>query len=281
MKIVRELLKHPKINVNAVAKKDNLTNPFWVESFDKLKHYDYDTDINLEEKIKLTPLFFAEIFGKTQIAEELLKHPKINTDSSLKKIIPNFFKEELEKEINSKKFEKELEKALQKQKKLCNELLEKIIDEKQNNQIIKKLEETQKALEDLKKSKRNEKLYKEKQETEENKKISEEIIKEIEEYINSKEFQKKLKNNFISELNKYFKENKELNEFSKIIQNNRDLVKEKQNELVKEALKIKLWDFIITNRDLGEIFDNSEQTILKHIKELNPKLDFLKKNGRM
>ncbi|WP_215826810.1 hypothetical protein [Spiroplasma endosymbiont of 'Nebria riversi'] len=61
------------------------------------------------------------------------------------------------------------------------------------------------------------------------------------------------------------------------MQNYRNLTKEKQNELVKELVEIKLWDFIIINRNLGEIADNSEQTILKHVRELNPKLDFLKK----
>ncbi len=45
MEIVRKLLKYPKINVNAIAKKDNLINLFSVEIFDKLKKY--DTDINL------------------------------------------------------------------------------------------------------------------------------------------------------------------------------------------------------------------------------------------
>ncbi|WP_342278092.1 ankyrin repeat domain-containing protein [Spiroplasma endosymbiont of Nephrotoma flavescens] len=272
--IVTELLKHPKINVNAIVKKD-YTIPFLKEVFDKLNHS--DIDINLKEKIKLTPLFFAEFFGKTQIAEELLKHPKINTDSSLKKIIPNLLEAEMEKHFNSEEFEKEFEKILKNKIKLCNELLEKVQDEQQKNKIIKSLEETKNALKELKEPKRNEKLDKEKQETEENKKISEEIIKKLEEDINSKEFEEKIKKIFISDLNKYFKENNELKEFPKIMQNYRNLTKEKQNELVKELVEIKLWDFIIINRNLGEIADNSEQTILKHVRELNPKLDFLKK----
>ncbi|WP_256444902.1 hypothetical protein [Spiroplasma endosymbiont of 'Nebria riversi'] len=44
--------------------------------------------------------------------------------------------------------------------------------------------------------------------------------------------------------------------------------------MVKELVEIKLWYFIIINRNLGEIADNYEQTILKHVRELNPKLDF-------